>query len=206
VTPQLAGEFSFIFSGLYATQLDGTPVTGIGLTPDVPVERTRAGVAAGQDEILRAAYEALTGQPADQIDATPIDVEALLPDATLLPADYSQFAPDGWEQVSEDPVIYSDGQSSLAIIPAPSRGQVDAVLQQNFGGLPPAAETREIGALTWEIIELEVPQIAAIIAIAETDALTVALGLVTQTGEIDALYDSVLLPALEATRIETEAQ
>ena len=36
---------------------DGSRHHGVGIAPTVPVERTRAGVAAGRDELLERALE-----------------------------------------------------------------------------------------------------------------------------------------------------
>jgi hypothetical protein len=69
----LPGDFTHVFSGLYVRQPDSDkPVTGFGLEPDVFVERSREGVAAGRDEILEAAYTDLTGLSADTIDPQPL--------------------------------------------------------------------------------------------------------------------------------------
>lgn len=41
----------------------------VGIKPDVAVERTLAGVAAGRDELLEAAFTALTGRAAGEMRA-----------------------------------------------------------------------------------------------------------------------------------------
>lgn len=55
----LAGGYRVVFTGMRVTRHDGGPHHGVGIQPDVPVERTRAGVAAGRDEVLEAAVERL---------------------------------------------------------------------------------------------------------------------------------------------------
>ncbi|MBL8165925.1 MAG: hypothetical protein JNJ61_28325 [Anaerolineae bacterium] len=47
------------------TKFDGSPLFTVGITPDILVERTLAGVAAGRDELLERAFEFVSGQPAN---------------------------------------------------------------------------------------------------------------------------------------------
>jgi len=53
----LPGDYRVIWTGMRVTKHDGTPHHGVGIRPTVPVERTRAGVIAGQDEVLERAIE-----------------------------------------------------------------------------------------------------------------------------------------------------
>lgn len=53
----LPGPNSIAWTGLRVDKHDGSPHHGVGILPDVPVERTQAGVAAGRDEVLEAAIE-----------------------------------------------------------------------------------------------------------------------------------------------------
>jgi len=48
----LPGGYRMIFTGMKVLKHDGSQHHGIGIRPTVPVERTRAGVAAGKDEVL----------------------------------------------------------------------------------------------------------------------------------------------------------
>lgn len=55
----LPGGWRFGFTGMRVLKHDGTPHHGAGIQPTVPVSRTRAGVAAGKDEVLDKAVELL---------------------------------------------------------------------------------------------------------------------------------------------------
>ncbi|MCP3979104.1 MAG: hypothetical protein GY716_07200 [bacterium] len=53
----LPGGYRFNWTGSRIVNHDGTQLHGIGVLPDVPVTRTRQGVADGRDELLDAAVE-----------------------------------------------------------------------------------------------------------------------------------------------------
>ena len=52
-------SYRVIWTGMRVTKHDGTPHHGVGIHPTVPVERTRDGIAAGQDEVLEQAIDLL---------------------------------------------------------------------------------------------------------------------------------------------------
>jgi C-terminal processing protease CtpA/Prc len=58
----LPAGFSMIFTGLKVLMQDGSQFEGIGIQPDVPVRRTRAGIAMGIDEVLSRGIEIVNGQ------------------------------------------------------------------------------------------------------------------------------------------------
>ncbi len=64
VSMSLPGGFYTSWTGLRVTKFDGSPLMGVGVLPDVPIERTLAGVAAGRDELLEKAFEVVSGEPA----------------------------------------------------------------------------------------------------------------------------------------------
>ena len=51
------GNLVVIFTGMKVLKHDGSQHHGVGIRPTVPVTRTRAGVAAGRDELLEKAVE-----------------------------------------------------------------------------------------------------------------------------------------------------
>ena len=51
----LPGTYHVVWTGMRVDKHDGSPHHGVGILPTVPVGRTRAGVAAGRDEVLEAA-------------------------------------------------------------------------------------------------------------------------------------------------------
>ena len=56
----LPGGFYIRWTGMKVTKHDGSQLHGIGITPDVYVERTPEGIAAGRDEVLEKAIELAT--------------------------------------------------------------------------------------------------------------------------------------------------
>lgn len=60
----LPGGYHVRWTGMRVLKHDGSPHHGVGIRPTVPVEPTRAGVAAGRDELLERALEVVTRAPA----------------------------------------------------------------------------------------------------------------------------------------------
>jgi C-terminal processing protease CtpA/Prc len=56
---ELPGGFRIRYTGLKVLKHDGSRHHGVGIHPTVPVERTRAGVAAGRDEVLERGIAAV---------------------------------------------------------------------------------------------------------------------------------------------------
>ena len=56
----LIGGYQLRWTGMKVTKHDGSQLHGIGITPDVYVERTPEGIAAGRDEVLEKAIELAT--------------------------------------------------------------------------------------------------------------------------------------------------
>jgi C-terminal processing protease CtpA/Prc len=58
VTFPVPGGFTIRFTGMRVTRHDGrSRHHGVGITPDVEVQPTLAGIAAGRDEVLQRALE-----------------------------------------------------------------------------------------------------------------------------------------------------
>jgi C-terminal processing protease CtpA/Prc len=55
----LPGGYTLTWTGMKVLKHDGSQHHGIGIKPTVPVSRTRAGVAAGRDEVLERGLEAV---------------------------------------------------------------------------------------------------------------------------------------------------
>ena len=53
----LPGGFRIFYTGMKVLKQDGSQHHGVGILPTVPASRTRAGVAAGRDEVLERALE-----------------------------------------------------------------------------------------------------------------------------------------------------
>lgn len=56
----LPGGYQVIWTGMRVVKHDGSAHHGVGIRPTVPVARTRAGVAAGRDEVLERALALLS--------------------------------------------------------------------------------------------------------------------------------------------------
>jgi C-terminal processing protease CtpA/Prc len=52
------GGFRLVFTGMKVLKQDGSRHHGVGIAPTIPLSRTRAGVAAGKDEVLLGGIEA----------------------------------------------------------------------------------------------------------------------------------------------------
>ena len=61
----LPGDINLTFTGYDVRHVDGRPVQGIGLVPDVRVEPTLAGIRAGRDEVLERALAYLQQELAE---------------------------------------------------------------------------------------------------------------------------------------------
>jgi C-terminal processing protease CtpA/Prc len=55
----LPGGYTLIWTGMKVLKHDGSQHHGVGIRPTIPVSRTRAGVAAGRDELLERAVQAV---------------------------------------------------------------------------------------------------------------------------------------------------
>ena len=59
VMTDLPGGYGLIWTGMQVLKHDGSQHHGVGILPTVPVSRTRAGIAAGRDEVLERALALL---------------------------------------------------------------------------------------------------------------------------------------------------
>ena len=55
----LPGGYRVMWTGMQVLKHDGSQHHGVGILPTIPVAKTRAGVAAGRDERLERAIEAV---------------------------------------------------------------------------------------------------------------------------------------------------
>ena len=63
-TTALPGDYQINWTGLQVLKHDGSQHHGVGILPTVPASRTRAGIAAGRDEVLERALGLLESPPA----------------------------------------------------------------------------------------------------------------------------------------------
>jgi C-terminal processing protease CtpA/Prc len=55
----LPGGYTIVWTGMKVLKQDGAQHHGIGILPTIPASRTRAGIAAGRDELLERAVQAV---------------------------------------------------------------------------------------------------------------------------------------------------
>jgi C-terminal processing protease CtpA/Prc len=55
----LPGGYTITWTGMKVLKHDGSQHHGVGIAPTIPVSRTRAGIAAGRDEMLERAVQAV---------------------------------------------------------------------------------------------------------------------------------------------------
>jgi len=53
------GGYEITWTGIRVLKHDGSPLFGVRILPTIPVSLTRAGIAAGRDEVLEHAVHAL---------------------------------------------------------------------------------------------------------------------------------------------------
>jgi C-terminal processing protease CtpA/Prc len=56
---KLPGGYTISWTGMKVLKHDGSRHHGVGIAPTIPVTRTRAGVAAGRDEVLERGIQAV---------------------------------------------------------------------------------------------------------------------------------------------------
>jgi C-terminal processing protease CtpA/Prc len=56
---RVPGGFEITWTGMRVRKHDGSPLFGVGIPPTIPVSLSRAGIAAGRDEALEQAVNAL---------------------------------------------------------------------------------------------------------------------------------------------------
>ena len=59
LTHGLPGGYRITWTGMKVLKHDGSRHHGVGILPTIPVTRTRAGIAAGRDEILERGIRAV---------------------------------------------------------------------------------------------------------------------------------------------------
>jgi len=59
----LPGAYAISWTGMLVLKHDGSRHHGVGIPPTIPVQRTRAGVAAGRDDLLERAIEVVSHSP-----------------------------------------------------------------------------------------------------------------------------------------------
>src|SRR5262249_3818971 len=60
---RLPAGYEVAFTGMKVLEHDGSRHHGVGIQPTIPASRTRAGIAAGADEVLERGLQAVRGTP-----------------------------------------------------------------------------------------------------------------------------------------------
>jgi len=93
---QLPAGFRLSYTGMRVTKFDGTPLFTVGVTPTIPVDRSRIGVAEERDELLEVAFATLGGNA--------LSIEPLVLDTSFLTAFIDQVG----EQLGDDWLMQDD--------------------------------------------------------------------------------------------------
>ncbi len=213
VSLDLPGGYSTRWTGLRVTKAGGKPLFTVGVTPTIPVQRTREGVAAGRDELLERAFEIVAEQDAEAM--TPREIELpppAPPTLTLVPlnveAGVRTVRPQEWTEVQ--PGIFlrqGSAEDVAALLVRAQAGTRTEVLQQlrqetglKAGDLKPA-DRLEAGAFTWQISRFNVSEegivLKGTVATTAADGKTLLVLLQGAPGEYDQLHQKVLMPVLK---------
>ncbi len=121
---------------------------------------------------------------------------------------FSSVAPEGWTEAG--PGVYARGSTGLdqtVLIQQAAPGMtadflVDLLATQlGLAETPTGDETIEAGGHTWTLYEAETQGLPVLLATAEEDGTTLLVLLITNPDEKETLYESVMLPALEAFQL-----
>ena len=97
------------FTGEKALKPDGSPIHGIGSLPTVPLQRTRAGVAAGRDEILERGLALIRNPASRPVGPWVASAASWLPDSASPGAILTILAPALGPQAGAGPRLTADG-------------------------------------------------------------------------------------------------
>ncbi|MCL4265220.1 MAG: alpha/beta hydrolase [Anaerolineae bacterium] len=121
---------------------------------------------------------------------------------------FSSVAPEGWTEAG--PGVYARGSTGLdqtVLIQQAAPGMtadflVDLLTTQlGLTETPTGDEMLEAGGRTWTLYETEAQGLPVLLATAEEDGTTLLVLLITNPDEKEALYEMVMLPALEAFQL-----
>ena len=213
VSLDLPGGYSTRWTGLKVTKVSGKPLFTVGVTPTIPVQRTRAGVAAGRDELLERAFEVVTDRDAAAMTPRAITLPPPAPfTITLVPTEVTSgvrtVRPEEWTEVQKGVFLRQETTNDLAaLLLRAQAGTPAAVVEQlrretalQPDDLKPAGKL-EVGAFTWQLSSFDVTLQG--IALKGTVATSPSVGntlLVLVQGvpdEYEQLRQKVLLPVLQ---------
>jgi hypothetical protein len=115
-------------------------------------------------------------------------------------------APQDWQEVG--PGTYQRGLSSLDVTvviqqaaPLPRAQFLELVLTQlDIAVIPDVDEVMEINDIIWSLYRVDLMGFDIDLALGEADQLTLFALLQAAPGERDALYETVLIPIVEAMK------
>lgn len=178
---------------------------GASLSGDCPLAVTLAFLDDPLAEVDQSCVAEMTGpgfivpgQAASTIDLVPFE-------ESIFGVTVTGLVPDGWEDVGPGAWTRGDtglDQTALVQQAAPGLGDPDVLIglfasQLGFDDDPESVGTLELGGRTWNIYRGTIDGFAADVALGSGDFTGIVV-LVSSVDERDALYESVLLPALDA--------
>jgi C-terminal processing protease CtpA/Prc len=218
---RLPSGFTVSYTSVKVTKRDGSPLFTVGVTPTLPATRTIAGVAAGRDELLEAAFAAVGGETL-AVKSVELPASALFnPDTVSLTAytnaetGFSTVIPDGWESIGGGSYTPDGAATVLKVSLEDEYDDVAAALAAltgrfNLEATLFEARTTDDGALTFTIYEYRARQMRIVVALADAqpgDAQSgrdgvYVVALQAQTSIYEKLVPSVFLPAVRQFRLE----
>jgi hypothetical protein len=137
------------------------------------------------------------------VEPTPMEVLLMVP-YTNEALDLRAVAPTGWDEVRPGMLARGDPDADLAMVQltiAPnSADDLLADLTDSYGlaQMPQRNGERQANDFTWSLYSFEAQGIPRDLALAERDGVTFIVILRSAADERDALYESVLLPVVDA--------
>lgn len=204
---ELPGGYNFVWTGMRVTKYDGSPLFNVGVTPTILAERTIAGVAAGRDEELDAAYEALTGRTAPaSYEITPINLENITVESRNAIAEainlveysnegygISSVVPEDWQEVEPGIFVLLTSPTDVTMLAFDTTDEtVDSL------GLPGEVEQREINGRNWQIIIERENGTVTQAAYTEVNGTVYIVAILTNEDNYAVINDAVFEEVLKA--------
>lgn len=203
------------------TKFDGSPLFTVGVTPTVPARRTRAGVAAGRDELLERAFEVVSDKPAGAMSVRAVALPPLpLPPFTLVPftdvqGGFRAVRPLEWRRFASGVYARRNGTDDRAqFFYRTADIARDELLRDVLedidltGARFESPQDLQVGALDWRVTPFDFRagyrHIRGAVATAETARGSFLIHFQGVPDEYKRLYEQLLLPVLQAFEVLEE--
>jgi pimeloyl-ACP methyl ester carboxylesterase len=119
-----------------------------------------------------------------------------------VPDGWSEMAMMGIEAIARQQTALDQTALLVQALPGSGVELMMPLLAGQFGADPESAVEREVGDLSWQILQGETQGIGAILGLTEVDGQIYMLILTTDLEEQAALYDAVFLPVLDSFAVD----